>query len=206
MNMQSTTSVLRELEPHEIALVAGGGTHTYYYEPDGTRITENWDDNGNFLSLNVDFSNSSSGFSMDNVFACIGGSEILAAGLCYGADDLYMYAGFGVGAGPVDVTIGYSDNVDAYLSGLSSSSVGAPGFGVSFNNDGSIASTAWVVGTPGIQDTYGTSFSDIGIAAQNTFEVMSEGFYDMLGRPYDGAGGGGGGDGGGFHDNDPIGG
>ncbi|GAA4815339.1 hypothetical protein GCM10023232_08800 [Sphingosinicella ginsenosidimutans] len=188
MNMQSTMSVLRELEPHEVALVAGGNFTYSYTDRDGASITETYDDNGNFMSLHV---NAPSDFNIDNVFACLGYSDLLAIGACYGAGDLYVYAGVGGGATPVDITLGYSDNVDAYLSGLSASVTGQPGMGVSLNPDGSISSTAWVVGTPGGQATYGMSFSDISAGFQNAFESVSDGLYRMAGSPYDPPGGGG---------------
>ncbi len=59
---------------------------------------------------------------------------------------------------------------------------GLPGAGVSFNPDGSLASTAWVTGTPGASVTYGVDLTDL---AGRVGSMLSDGIYDMLGRPYD---------------------
>jgi hypothetical protein len=90
---------------------------------------------------------------------------------------------------PPDVTVGQSDDVAGYLTGLSASANGQPGMGVSFNPDGTIASTAWVTGTPGASITYGVNVDEW---LSSALEEVARGIYEQLGSPYDPPSGGGG--------------
>jgi hypothetical protein len=201
---------LRELNPEETLLVAGGDYTTTNTDPDGAVITARYNDAGFLQELTADYSNSSatSASWSDDLFACVGVSEIGAFGACYGAGDIYIYGGGGIGVDgiPVDVTIGYSDNVAGILNGWSTTANGQPGFAASLNSDGSVAAMAYTVGTPGVSETYGMSLTEIEAAFSNAATEVSTGLYHMMGSPYDPpSGGGGDGGGGNFNDIQPQG-
>jgi RHS repeat-associated protein len=126
----------------------------------------------------------------NDVFLCGGYSRGLAAGACFTAHDAYVYGGI-TAPGP-EIQLGYAPGgADAYVSGLTVSGNGLPGFGISPTTQ----AYAWTVGTPLGGATYAVSVRDAGSAIgqainggyayfSNLGSVMSRGFYDMAGRPY----------------------
>lgn len=122
--------------------------------------------------------------SLDGRFACVGGNLGLAGGGCFGDGDAYLYTGLAWPPG-MDVEVGHAPGgVAGYLKGWSGSATGLPGAGIGFS-DGKPSSNAWTVGTPGVSATYGMSIGDIADRFRAAGEDISEGVYNMLGRPYD---------------------
>jgi hypothetical protein len=200
---------LRELNPEEMLLVAGGDYTTVNTDPDGAVITAHYNDAGFLQSLTADYSGAGSSSLADNLFACIGAAEVFAVGACWGAGDLYVYGGLGGGPSPVDVTIGYSDNVASILSGPSAAVSGQEGFVESFNPDGSIAATAFTFGAPGGQLTWGDTATNVMAELDSTVAEFNNDMHALAAQIIltQGAGSnpGGGDDGGGFQDQGPVG-
>jgi hypothetical protein len=185
---------MRNLSSQEIEMVGGGTDSTYMNGT--TTVTEHYDSNNNWLSVtyvNSDGSGSyfdgstysrwsAPDFGIGDYFACIGISSYAAGGFCYSDGHLYSYVGGSVGPSPVDLTFGTSADADAFLEGWSVAGNGLPGAGVSFNDDGTVAATAWVTGTPGGSITYGVDLNDL---ATRVGSMLSDGFYNWADRPYD---------------------
>lgn len=117
-----------------------------------------------------------------NIFLCGGFSAGISAGGCATAGDVYIYAGITT-PGP-EVQLGYAPGgADAYVSGLTGSVNGMPGFGLASAN-GVPSSYAWTVGTPFGGFTYSVPVSRIFSRVTSFVNTLSNGFYEMLGRPY----------------------
>jgi len=102
-------------------------------------------------------SNSGSTESAD-IYACIGGGEVLVGGVCggTGAFDLYVYGGFGLGS-PIEGLVSVTSDSEALLTGPALEVTSISGGGAITGPEAS----GFHIGTPGVSLTNGFSVSDL---------------------------------------------
>jgi hypothetical protein len=186
--------MIRELTLQEKNLVAGAGwwRNGYYYsihdiDWDGEAdVVEKWTGDPNVDGEFISDTRMEGGF-----FASVGVSFGPAGGgVTVGGGDIYVYGSVGVGATPVDISFGYSNDLENYLGGYSVSGNGMPGAGLSFDEEGNLTATAWQVGTPGVSASYEISLTDVWNQLESNIRDFVDESYIRLGSPYDPEGGG----------------
>lgn len=181
--MRKGIEIMRELSVEELDLV-GGGNNTHSYEVDDGRLWKNtYDANGNFLSTTaIADVGSNAGWFVSGGLSLGYGAWGVGGGFSYGGGDIYAHSGGGYGL-PVDLTVGYATDVDAYLTGHGVSWNGLPaGGGLAFDENGNVVASAVTWGLPGGGYSYGVNASD---GLSNAVNEVSNGLYQMMGSPYD---------------------
>lgn len=170
----------QETEENEEIVVIGCSGQVFGNGSGGSFCIENSKDGGRPI------------ISSPNAFICVGGSYGGAGGYCYSRDDHYIYLGGGFPPGG-EVFIGYAPGgADSYLSGFSVTGnlrIG-PGFAIGgalgYTKDGVRPTAVTVSTSTGLTATYGFSLTQIGNVATSHGTTISDGFYEMFGRPFDG--------------------
>ncbi len=152
---------------------------------DGTAdVAEVWDGD-KFLSTAVlsdaaygewDFPEDRFSWSDQDGFLCAG---IGLAGGCLDTN-FEFYANLGLGTPGAE--IGLTSDASTYLTGHSVEAITPYGAGLGTTVPGNVG--AVVIGTPGMQYTYGISLSEVYQSIESSAEFFANGFYDHLGRPY----------------------